>query len=208
MGDNCPMVGTLSLLAARVLCEKGQFDGARPHLARGLPHIGDHGLIETAVAGLEAAVATTEARLGCTEALAEIRLHLLACVRFAPRLQVEAARIVILLLLRHGDVAGARREFDLKLARSAIAEIMEHSDPIAQDEMRKTCRFVEAAVLLAERHYPGVLSICGSLLPSTDCEGRNRRLQPELRHRCGADRLQDAEAEGRRQVGHRQVGHR
>jgi len=64
----------------------------------------------------------------------------------------------------------------LRLARSAMTAIMEHSDPIAQDEMRKTCRFVEAAVLLAERNYPGVLSICGGLLSAADCEGRSRRL--------------------------------
>jgi LuxR family transcriptional regulator, maltose regulon positive regulatory protein len=176
MGDDCPIVATLSLLMARILCEKGLFQDAKPHLERGLMHLGDHGLIETAIAGLEAVVAVTEARSGCSAALAEVRHHARAGVGFAPRFEIEVARIVVMLLLRAGEVAAAREEFNLKIARAIGAKNRDVADPAIWNELEKNCRFVGAAVLVAEGNHNAALALCRNLLPSAGDYGRTRRL--------------------------------
>ncbi|MFS2008855.1 LuxR C-terminal-related transcriptional regulator [Azospirillum sp. CT11-132] len=176
MGASTPVVSTLSLVAARLRCEAGDFAEARRHLSKGLAHFHDHGLTDTAVIGLEAAAALTEYEQGGQAALALLRRFLAKGRRYTLRYDLEAHRISVLLLLRLGDVRGAREEFTANFVDRA-ASVM---DATWDEEMRQLYRwqidFLEAAFALAEQRFGAVLDLCAGLLPYAEAHGRTRRM--------------------------------
>jgi LuxR family maltose regulon positive regulatory protein len=176
MGDKSPVVATLSLLMARILCEGGDLYDAEPHLERGLALLGEHGLMETAIAGLEAVVTIVEARSGPAAALAEARHQSRRCVRFAARFDVESARIVVSLLLRMDDVASARQEFNLKIAQVTHDGPANAIDPAVRKEVHERCLITEGALLIAEGQHARALRILSPLLPIAEARGQTKRL--------------------------------
>lgn len=176
MGPSTPVVSTLSLVAARLRCETGDFAEARRHLSKGLAHFHDHGLTDTAVIGLEAAAALTEYEQGGEAALALLRRFLAKGRRYTLRYDLEAHRISVLLLLRLGDVRGAREEF----AANFVDRVASVLDDTWDEEMRHLYRwqidFLEAALALAEQRFAVVLDLCAGLLPYAEAHGRPRRM--------------------------------
>jgi LuxR family maltose regulon positive regulatory protein len=178
LGDSSPVIATLSLLAARVASETGDLDVAQLHLARGLPHFGDHGLIETAVSGLAALVAIVERRAGTDAALAELRRHAHAGHRFAPRFEEETAILAIALMLRAGDARGARQELEAQLSARG-QDAASQADAEVWAAQGANLRAAEAAILLREGQGGEALPILSSLVMEAEAHGRVRR-QVEL----------------------------
>lgn len=176
MGPSTPVVSTLSLVAARLRCEAGDFSEARRHLSKGLAHFHDHGLTDTAIVGLEAAAALAEHEQGGDAALALLRRLLARGRRYTLRYDLEAHRISVLLRLRLGDVRGAREEFDANFVDRAASALDNSWDGEVQRLYRWQIDFLQAALALAERRFAAVLDLCAGLLPYAEAHGRTRRM--------------------------------
>jgi LuxR family maltose regulon positive regulatory protein len=178
LGDRSPVIATLSLLAARAACETGALEAAELHLSRGLPHLGDHGLVETAVAGLAALVAMVERRIGADAALAELRRQANAGHRFARRFEEETAILAIGVMLRAGDARGARQELETQISTRGL-QSPPQADAQVWAAQRSNLGAVEAAILLREGRAPEALPILSTLVQEAEAHGRVRR-QVEL----------------------------
>jgi len=178
LGDSSPVIATLSLLAARVACETGALEVAELHLSRGLPHFGDHGLIETAVAGLAGLVAIIEHRAGTDAALAELRRQANTGHRFARRFEEEAAILAIGLMLRAGDARSARQELETQLSTRGLQPPPQGDAKVWAVQRSNLCA-AEAAILVREGRGAEALPILSSLVQEAEAHGRVRR-QVEL----------------------------
>ncbi|UZW53917.1 LuxR C-terminal-related transcriptional regulator [Sphingobium sp. JS3065] len=106
-------IGTVHLLAARILVETGEAARAREHLAAGHLHVGDNGLIETHIAALEAATLLAEDSDGVDAALCETHHRLVRGLRYG----VSADLLAVALQLRNGRAADASDDFRAAFSR-------------------------------------------------------------------------------------------
>lgn len=106
LGEDAPVVSTLDLVHARALLDLGRREAARERARRGLAHMADHGVPDTALQGLHACVGLWQ---GEAEApFGPLALTAAAC-RYPPRVQrgLAIAQVRRLLALDQADDAQA-----------------------------------------------------------------------------------------------------
>lgn len=102
LGHSSSAVSTISLLLSATCYETGDLEGASGYLKFGLPHIKDHGIIESAAAGFRVLIRTKERDEGFEEAVNACYLCERNTGSYAPRLSVLLLHEYVCLMLRHG----------------------------------------------------------------------------------------------------------
>ncbi|KFL46567.1 hypothetical protein IL54_1984 [Sphingobium sp. ba1] len=163
-------IGTVHLLAARILVETGETCLAREHLAAGHLHVGDNGLIETHVAALEAATLLAEDSDGIDAALCETTHRLIRGLRYA----VKADLLTIALQLRHGRRKEAAEDFHTAFARADSAWLHVATGHRVPTWMAHEVEQSHAWIMLEEDRPQDALTIALRMLPFAEAEGRAR----------------------------------
>ncbi|WP_293982426.1 LuxR C-terminal-related transcriptional regulator [Sphingobium sp.] len=164
------MIGTIHLLAARILVETGEVALAREHLSSGHLHVGDNGLIEAHIAALEAATLLAEESDGVDAALCETQHRLVRGLRYS----VSADLLAVALQLRHGRYADASDNFNAAFV--GLAEEWRHvatGKPVPQ-YMAHNVAQTQAWVALSEGKIAEASAIAARLLPAAEKAGRSR----------------------------------
>jgi LuxR family maltose regulon positive regulatory protein len=163
-------IGTVHLLAARILAETGEISLAREHLAAGHLHIGDNGLIETHVAALEAAVLLAEDSDGVDAALCETQHRLVRGLRYA----VRADLMAIALQHRNGRSEEAADDFHAAFSRSKDQWVHIGTGCNIPSWMSHEVDLSHAWVILSEGKPQQALALASGLLPSAEAGGHAR----------------------------------
>ncbi|AEG51513.1 ATP-dependent transcriptional regulator, MalT-like, LuxR family [Sphingobium chlorophenolicum L-1] len=163
-------IGTVHLLAARILVETGESGLAREHLAAGHLHAGDNGLIETHVAALEAAMLLAEESDGVDAALCETQHRLVRGLRYAARADLMA----IGLQLRHGRSDEAHDDFHAAFVRSNDEWLHVATGRNIPCWMAHEVDQSHAWVMLSRGEAQQASAIVARLLPSAETAGRAR----------------------------------
>lgn len=108
LGTSSSALSTISLLLSATCYEMGDLEASSHYLSFGLPHIKDHGLIESAIAGFRVLIRTKDRSDGFEEALNACYQCELNARTYAPRLSVLLLHEYVCLMLRHGKVDKAR----------------------------------------------------------------------------------------------------
>lgn len=163
-------VGTVHLLAARILVETGEGRLAREHLAAGHLHLGDNGLIETHVAALEAATLLAEDADGIDAALCETQHRVVQGVRYA----VKADLLAINLQLRHGRVTDAADGFQAAFVSKPGGWLHVATGLAVPHCMSHDVDQTRAWVAFGEDHVSEASALAAQLLPMAEMAGRAR----------------------------------
>ncbi len=107
LGESSGIVGTLSLVAAKVAVERGRDADARELLKAGVHRIETHGVLDTAAFGLDAALKLWDGGSGDSVELDRLRSYAAA---YPPRLALMFACLLIRRLVRLGRVDEALAE--------------------------------------------------------------------------------------------------
>ncbi|WP_176598990.1 MULTISPECIES: LuxR C-terminal-related transcriptional regulator [Sphingobium] len=164
------MIGTIHLLAARILVETGEVALAREHLSAGHLHVGDNGLIEAHIAALEAATLLAEESDGVDAALCETQHRLVRGLRYG----VSADLLAVALQLRHGRAADASDNFNAAFV--GLAEGWRHvaTGQLIPQYMAHDVEQTHAWVALSEGKVTEASAIATRLLPAAEKAGRAR----------------------------------
>jgi LuxR family maltose regulon positive regulatory protein len=164
------MIGSLHLVAARILVETGEVTLAREHLAAGHLHVGDNGLIETHLFGLEAATLLAEEADGINAALCETRHRLVRGLRYS----VRADLLTVTLQLRHGRISDAVSDFRAMFSQRDDTWLHLATGLIIPKFLATEIEQMAAWIALCEGDVEGALAQTARLLPAAEREGRFR----------------------------------
>src|SRR5690606_28073932 len=122
---------TMALLLAKVVYEQGDSDQAQRYLREGYRHIMDHGLIETAAAGLEVRC-YSDAERDLDATMAELQKAEFLVGHYPQRLRFILRQLRFNLLLNAGKFELATREAELMaIGADGFSEVDgEESNPL------------------------------------------------------------------------------
>lgn len=162
LGYASSVLSTVSLFLSDACYGVGDLEGASKYLKFGLPHIHDHGLIESAAAGCRVMIRTKYLESGFDEAL-NACYHCESIARHRPnRLSLLVLYEKVHLVLRHGRVSSAVEYtgFDGEHFRSAILAV--RGTPEELSELVST--LIKIRVLIALNRHERALRLVSPLL--------------------------------------------
>lgn len=170
LGHASSALSTVSLLLSETCYALGDTEAAVKYLKFGLPHINDHGLIESAAAGFRVMIRTRERHGGYQEALKAC----FDCERIAPvygpRLSLHLLNEYVGLLLRHDDTEKATEAagFDGRRFHNPALADAGNGD----DTSPLVAALIKGRILLAQDRPDAALEI---LSPAIASAGRTHR---------------------------------
>ncbi len=171
LGTSSSILSTISLLLSSACYESGDLDGASHYLKFGLPHIKDHGLIESAIAGFRVLIRSKERTEGFEEAVNACYQCELNSRTYAPRLSVLLLHEYVCLMLRHGKVDKAKEATGYDGATFLNPSIDVPAG--APDLYELAAALIKARVLVAVGESEKALRLIGPVLAIA--AGSNRR---------------------------------
>lgn len=170
LGHASSALSTVSLLLSETCYALGDTEAAVKYLKFGLPHINDHGLIESAAAGFRVMIRTRERHGGFQEALrAYFDCERIAPV-YGPRLSLHLLNEYVGLLLRHNETEKATEAagFDGRRFHNPVLTGAGNGD----DTSPLVAALIKSRILLAQDRPDAALEI---LSPTIASAGRNHR---------------------------------
>lgn len=192
-GEVSVIQSTMALLLAKVTFEQGETEAALGYLRAGYVHIMEHGLIETAAAGLEVRC-YSEAQKDPARALGELKKAEFLIGHYPPRLRFVLRQLGFNLLLNAGAIDEARHEAALMgIASEGVAPAGdgEERNPLV-DQQRQV---VMVKLLLLDGRSAAARELLQQLLTVASTAQRPR-FQVELLVLDAAAQLQAGQAQG------------
>lgn len=171
LGTSSSALSTISLLLSATCYELGDLEASSHYLSFGLPHIQDHGLIESAIAGFRVLIRSKDRSEGFEEALNACYQCELNARTYAPRLSVLLLHEYVCLMLRHGkiDKATEATGFDGTVFQNPSINV-----PNGAAELYElAAALIKARVLVAVGHAEAALKLIAPALAIA--AGTNRR---------------------------------
>jgi ATP/maltotriose-dependent transcriptional regulator MalT len=177
LGFSSSALSNLSLLLSDVCYEMGDLDDAARYLKFGLPHISDHGLIESAAAGFRVLIRTKEKLEGFEEAVNACYLCERHSRSYGSRLSVLLLHEYVCLMLRHGkvDKAVEATAFDGEEFQNPSINAHEGAEELYQ----LATALIKSRVLLATGHADQACRVISSAL-ATAARTNRRAYKVEL----------------------------